>query len=114
MAKVNWSRRFDDPVPMPDGSTIRTIGEAAEYARNLPKRLSDTVLWQHAAGDLLMASEHAAFVFLARASFNAPSMATPRRRSATRKARKATCGARGSWRGIGDPVKTLPRSNEMS
>lgn len=69
MAKVNWSRRFDDPVPMPDGSTIRTIGEAAEYARKLPKRVSDTAVWQHAAGDLLMASEHAAFVFLARGSF---------------------------------------------
>jgi hypothetical protein len=54
---------------MPDGSTILTIGEAAEYARKLPKRVSDTALWQHAAGDLLMASEHAAFVFLARLSF---------------------------------------------
>jgi hypothetical protein len=27
---------------------------------------------------------------------------------------KATGGARGSWRGIVDPVETLPRSNEMS
>jgi hypothetical protein len=54
---------------MPDGSTIRTIGEPAEYARKLPKRVSDAVLWQHAAGDLLMASEHAAFVFVARISF---------------------------------------------
>jgi hypothetical protein len=54
---------------MPDGSTIRTIGEAAEYARKLPKRVGDTAPWQHAAGDLLMASEHQAFVFLARISF---------------------------------------------
>jgi hypothetical protein len=54
---------------MPDGSTIRTIGEAAEYARKLPKQVGDTAPWQHAAGDLLMAFEHAAFVFLARVSF---------------------------------------------
>jgi hypothetical protein len=69
MAKVNWSRRFDDPVPMPDGHTIRTIGEAAEYATKLPKRIGDTEPWQRAAGDLAMASQHAAYVFIARGSF---------------------------------------------
>ena len=45
----------NDPVPMRDGSTIWTIGEDAEYARKLPKRVSDTALWQHGASDLLMA-----------------------------------------------------------
>jgi hypothetical protein len=63
------SRRFDDPIPMPDGSTIGTIGEAAEYATKLPKRIGNTEPWQRAAGDLAMASEHAAYVFIARGSF---------------------------------------------
>jgi hypothetical protein len=27
---MNWSHRFQDPITMPDGSTIRTIGEAAK------------------------------------------------------------------------------------
>jgi hypothetical protein len=66
---ANWSRRFEDPIPMPDGSTIHTIREAAEYATKLPKRMGDTEPWQHAAGDLAMASEHEAFVFIARVSF---------------------------------------------
>jgi LuxR family quorum sensing-dependent transcriptional regulator len=37
---MNWSRRFQDPITMPDGSTIRTIGEAADdtFARGLAQR----------------------------------------------------------------------------
>lgn len=66
---ADWKRRFDDPVPMPDGSTIRTIGEAAEYATKLPKKISEAEPWLHAVCDLLMASEHPAFVFLARIAF---------------------------------------------
>jgi hypothetical protein len=68
--KVDWSRRLDDPIPMPDGSTIRTVGEAAEYAtKKLPRKIGNTPPWQRAAGDLAMASEHPAYVFLARISF---------------------------------------------
>jgi hypothetical protein len=32
---ITWSRRFQDPISMPDGRIIRTIGEAAEYATGL-------------------------------------------------------------------------------
>ncbi len=46
---MNWTRRFDDPVPMPDGSTIRTIGEAAKYATSLPRTTGNTEPWQRAA-----------------------------------------------------------------
>jgi hypothetical protein len=65
----DWTRHFGDPIPMPDGGTIRTIGEAARYAAKLPKRIGDTEPWQRAASDLAMASEHAAYVFFARISF---------------------------------------------
>ena len=46
---TNWSRRFQDPITMPDGSTIRTIGQAAEYAISRPTRVRDTEPWQRAA-----------------------------------------------------------------
>ena len=66
---ASWSRRFDDPIPMPDGTVIKTIGEAARYAEKLPKALAATPPWQSAVHDLLMASEHPAWVFLARIAF---------------------------------------------
>lgn len=56
---VNWSRRFQDPIPMPDGSTIRTIGEAAEYATGLPAKVAKTEPWQRAARVLHEAAKRA-------------------------------------------------------
>jgi hypothetical protein len=63
---MNWSRRFDDPVPMPDGSTICTIGQAAEYATSLPRKVGSTEPWQIAARVLNQAAEHGGpFMFMA-------------------------------------------------
>jgi hypothetical protein len=39
---TNWSRRFDEPIDLPDGRTINTIGEAAEYALDLPSKIGRT------------------------------------------------------------------------
>ena len=37
MAK-GWSRRFDDPIPLPDGIELSTLREAVAYlARTVPK-----------------------------------------------------------------------------
>ena len=67
---MNWSRRFDDPVPMPDGRMIRTIGEAAEYATSLPRKTGATKPWQLAAKLLQEAAEHGGpFVFMAQIVF---------------------------------------------
>ena len=64
---TSWSRRFQDPIRMPDGSTIRTIGEAAEYATSLPRKIGNTEPWQRAARVLHEAAEHGGpFVFMAR------------------------------------------------
>jgi hypothetical protein len=69
-AKVDWSRRFAGPILMPDGSTIRTIGEAAEYATSLPRKIGNKPQWQRAADALHQAAEHGGpFVFIARISF---------------------------------------------
>jgi hypothetical protein len=53
---MNWSRSFDNPIPMPDGSTIRTIGEAARYATKLEKKIAQTEPWQDAVNNLMMAA----------------------------------------------------------
>ncbi|MDR6306376.1 hypothetical protein GGQ85_004107 [Nitrobacter vulgaris] len=67
---MNWSRRFEDPIPMPDGRIIRTIGEAAEYATGLPPKVGNTEPWQRAAKVLNEAAEHGGpFVFMARINF---------------------------------------------
>ena len=68
--KVDWSRRFDDPIELPDGRIINTISEAAEYARELPSNIGNTQPWQRAADALRKAAEHGGpFVFMARISF---------------------------------------------
>ena len=55
---------------MPDGSIIRTIGEAAEYAIRRPKKVGNTEPWQRAARVLHEAAEHGGpFVFMARIVF---------------------------------------------
>ena len=52
---------------MPDGSAIRTIGEAAEDATSLPRKFGNTEPWQRAAKVLHEAAEHGGpFVFMAR------------------------------------------------
>ncbi|MDR6304497.1 hypothetical protein GGQ85_002207 [Nitrobacter vulgaris] len=67
---MNWSRRFDNPVPMPNGSTIRTLGEAAEYAIRRSKKARNTEPWQRAAKGLQLAAEHGGpFIFIARIYF---------------------------------------------
>jgi hypothetical protein len=67
---TSWSRRFQDPITMPNGSTIRTIGEAAEYATSLPRKIGNTKPWQRAAKVLHEAAEHGGpFVFMARINF---------------------------------------------
>jgi hypothetical protein len=67
---MNWSRRFDDPITMPDGWIIQTIGGAVEYAISLPKKIRNTEPWQRTARVLHEAAEHGGpFVFMARICF---------------------------------------------
>ncbi|EAQ35514.1 hypothetical protein NB311A_17099 [Nitrobacter sp. Nb-311A] len=92
MAKVSWFRRFQDPITMPDGRIIRTIGEAAEYAVSLPRKVGNTEPWQLAARVLQEAAEHGGpFVFMARVCFAKAVLfgEKPRRRSPTRTAGRA-------------------------
>jgi hypothetical protein len=34
---VDWTREFDEPIPLPRGRQIVTLRDAAEYIQHLPK-----------------------------------------------------------------------------
>jgi hypothetical protein len=46
--KEGWSRKFDDPIPMPDGRTLVTLMDAGDYITSLPKKESGLPEWQAA------------------------------------------------------------------
>jgi hypothetical protein len=68
MANKGWSRRFDDPVSLPDGGELVTLREAIAYlSRTVPKaeQAMPEVL---AAAEILThaAERETAWMFLAR------------------------------------------------
>ena len=52
-----WSRPFEEPIPLPDGRTLRTLRDAADYITGLPKAEQDLAVWQTAVEALIMAAE---------------------------------------------------------
>jgi len=57
MADRGWQRRFDDPVPLPDGRQFVTLRDAGTYITKLPKTQQAVPEWQTAAQVLIMAAE---------------------------------------------------------
>ena len=54
---VSWDQRFDRPVVLPDGKTLRTLEDARQYILALPKSEHETTAWQVAIEALLIAAE---------------------------------------------------------
>jgi hypothetical protein len=54
---VAWSRRFDDPIPLPGGRHLVTLQDAAGYIQKLPKVEQQLEEWQTATGILIDAAE---------------------------------------------------------
>src|SRR5467141_5054067 len=54
---TDWSRAFDDPIPLPRGRQLVTLKEAAEYIQKLPKAEQELEEWQAAVEALIMAAE---------------------------------------------------------
>lgn len=52
----NWSSKFDDPIPLPDGGQLATLRDAGNYIAALPKSLQDSERWQLATKDLMRAA----------------------------------------------------------
>jgi hypothetical protein len=52
MANKGWSKRFDEPIVLDDGTTLTTLREAVEYlAKTVPKS-------EHNHPSVLTASDH--------------------------------------------------------
>lgn len=65
MADKGWQRRFDDPITV-DGSTLRTLRDAADYIIALPAKTSRQEHWQVAVHHLMLAAERSGIMMLAR------------------------------------------------
>ena len=53
-----WSRRFEDPIPLPGGRALRTLRDAACYLMALPGKTRQSDERQAAIEALLMAAEN--------------------------------------------------------
>jgi hypothetical protein len=63
---ADWSRPFDEPIPVPDGRTLLTLKDAGDYITSLPKAEQDLNEWQTLIGSLLGAAEGRDFVMHSR------------------------------------------------
>jgi hypothetical protein len=65
---MSWSREFDDPIPLPDGTQLRTLRQAISYlAKTVPKAERDMPDILTAAEMLTYAAEReSAWMFFAR------------------------------------------------
>lgn len=53
-----WSTRFESPVPVPRGRSLRTLADARRYILDLPPRVTREPEWQTAAEALLLVANH--------------------------------------------------------
>jgi hypothetical protein len=51
---MTWSRRFEDPVILPDGRTLVTLEDAGNYITKLPKAEHEAPEWQAAMEALIL------------------------------------------------------------
>jgi hypothetical protein len=54
---ADWSREFEDPIPLPKGRQLVTLKDAADYIMKLPKAEQKVQEWQTATEVLIMAAE---------------------------------------------------------
>jgi hypothetical protein len=63
---VDWSRRFEDPIPLPDDRQLITLKDAADFIMKLPKAEQQLEEWQTAIACLIGAVEGRDFVMHSR------------------------------------------------
>jgi hypothetical protein len=56
MADKGWQRKFEDPIPLPNGRQLVTLKDAADYITGLPKMETDLPEWQTAIEVLMLVS----------------------------------------------------------
>ena len=52
--KSGWSRKFDEPIPLPKGRQLVTLKDAGEYITKLPKSEHTAPEWQAAMEALIL------------------------------------------------------------
>jgi hypothetical protein len=63
---TDWSRHFDEPIPLPGGRELVTLKDAGTYITKLPKAEHEAPEWQAAAQALLLVAERGGPTMLAR------------------------------------------------
>jgi len=63
---VDWSRKFEDPIPLPRGRQLVTLRDAAEFITKLPKAEHDAPEWRTAVETLMLVAERGGPTMLAR------------------------------------------------
>ena len=63
---MSWSKRFFDPITLPDGRQLLTLRDAAQYITELPKAEHAAADWQLAAESLMLVAERDGPEMLAR------------------------------------------------
>ena len=56
-ADRGWSRKFEEPIPLPKGKPLVTLRDAANYITKLPKAEHQAGEWQAAMQALLLVVE---------------------------------------------------------
>jgi hypothetical protein len=51
---MSWSRRFDEPIPLPRGRQLVTLEDAGNYITKLPKAEHEAQEWQAAMEALIL------------------------------------------------------------
>src|SRR5437773_12533567 len=51
-----WQRKFEDPIPLPNGKKLVTLRDEADNITSLPKKESDLPEWQTAIEVLMLVS----------------------------------------------------------
>jgi hypothetical protein len=54
---MDWDRKFDEPIPLPNGKKLTTLREAALYITKLPKAEHDADEWQAAMEALMLVAD---------------------------------------------------------
>jgi hypothetical protein len=64
--KTGWSRKFDDPIPLPKGRQLITLKDAGNYITKLPKAEHMAPEWQAAMEALILVATSGGPTMLAR------------------------------------------------
>ena len=57
---ADWSRKFDEPIPLPKGRQLVTLKDAGTYIAKLPKAEHMAAEWQAAAEALILVGDASA------------------------------------------------------